>query len=864
MSEPQDPDHAAEASSATPAGPGDADGAGAPLLGREWLVPALGLASLCSLARTEVLAGLAAHHRGAEATLARWGAAGEWAETLVQALVLSSAASLVVFGTRGRRRLGGAVLAALFLASALTGWPVEDARRVPTGREPGVPGPLELGLAAAAGATLLLALAAAAGRRPRLLAALRSPLLIGLALLAGLGLSQWRVLELASHAPTMAVRTVLAEPGSDPGIWRVVGEAPHAPRTAVLSPHSDLRLTGAVGDTGDRVTLVLPPPATVELVLPELAEGATLRGAAQIAGRYTDRGIDLEGYRHPSVLDEKGLAALSVRMRVELDDELVLDEVVTHRPGEDAAARAWRHLGEAGAGVRVRPGQRLRLSTEFADEASRAAFAGEALDCGFGDLVLERWEELPRTRATPEAPNLLFVTVDTLRADRMSCYGYRKPTTPNLDELARRGVLHERAFATSSWTWPSTASLLTGLLPYEHGVLSNQACNLDFAYETLAEALQRRGYTTAAISCNPLIDRARRFDQGFERFDDGPTMRMTDEVIDDVLATLDRLADARFFLYLHLVDPHTPHRPLASELARLGGEAPEDYPDRVVAGSEVDGLDHYAGLLMRGEGRDAAGFPHPEEVIPEDHRRWMNDRYDASVGTADHYLGEVLARLAALGLEDRTVVVVTSDHGEELLDHGMLAHGHALWRELVQVPLILAGPGLPEGVRVTTPVSNRHVAPTLARLGGGELGAVRDARDLADPAARTAEVFYQTSKGYWNGHKGLEVWGQRDDRYSLQYAERGGAWGEPAAPGGDARIFAIESDPAERTNLLSEERHRVEAGRRIQALRASVEAQRAARRGSAVGVGAAGLRALQGIGYAGLEGEEPGGDDGER
>jgi arylsulfatase A-like enzyme len=815
------------------------------------------VAGLVARVRVEVLGGLGAHHRGASPELTRWGAAGEWPETLVQGGILAAAASLVLFGTRGPRRMAGALLAALFLLSGLTGWPVEDAPRIPTGVEPGVPGPLELGLLAAGAALLVALLAEGATRSAALMRALRAPLLVAAAAAVGLGLPAWQLGLAADAAPTMPVRTVLAELGSEPGDWRPVGELPHPVRTAVLSPHSDLRLTGAVGDTGDRVTLVLSPPATVEVVLPEGAAGATLRTAAQVAGRYTDRGIDLEGYRRPSILDQKGLESLSVRMRVELDGEVLMDELVTHRNGDDASLRTWRHLGEAGEGVAVRPGQVLRLSTGFGDEATAAAFAGEALDCGFGDLLLERWEELPRTRATPEAPNLLFVTVDTLRADRMSCYGYRKPTTPNLDGLARRGVLHERAFATSSWTWPSTASLLTGLLPYEHGVLSNQACNLAFEYETLAEALQRRGYTTAAISCNPLIDRARRFDQGFEQFDDGPTMRMTDEVIEEVLATLDGLADARFFLYLHLADPHTPHRPLASELERLGGEAPEDYPDRVVAGSEVDGLDHYAGLLMRGEGRDAAGFPHPEEVIPEDHRRWMSDRYDASVGTADHYLGLVLDRLEALGLDERTVVVVTSDHGEELLDHGMLAHGHALWRELVQVPLILAGPGLPEGVRVSTPVSNRHIAPTLARLGGGELAAVREPRDLADPAARTAEVFYQTSKGYWNGHKGLEVWGQRDDRYSLQYAEQGGPWGAPAAPGGEARIFAVESDPRERTNLIGEDRHRVEAGRRIQELRASLEAQRAARRGRAVGVGASGLKALQGIGYVGLEGEEP-------
>lgn len=854
MSAPSDAEAATGPGSPAPGDPPSA-------LGREWVGPALLAAGVVTWLRLEVLAQLAVHHRQADPELARWGAAGEWGETAVPSIVLASSASLILFGSRGLRRLVALALAALFLASALTGWPVEPTERIPTGIEPGVLGPVELGAAALGLSLALFGLAALCDRREALRAALQRPLVLLLLTLPGLALPASLVLGAGGQAPTMPVRTVLAELGSDPAPWRVVGEAPHPARTEVLSPHSDLRLTGAVGDTGDRVTLVLPPPMTVELELPDLPEAVRLRAAAQLAGRYTDRGLDLDGYRRSSPLDELGLEAVSVRMRIELDDEVVFDEVVTHRNGEEASARLWRHLGADGAGLTVRGGQRLRLSTEFADERSRAAFEGQPFDCGFGDLLLERWDEVPRTRATPEAPNLLLITVDTLRADRMSCYGYRKPTTPNLDALASRGVLHERAFATSSWTWPSTASILTGLLPYEHGVVSNQACNLDFAYETLAEVLQRRGYTTAAISCNPLIDRSRRFDQGFETFDDGPRMRMTDEVLDDLLGTLDELADARFFLYLHLADPHTPHRPLPSELERLGGEAPEDYPDRVVAGSEVDGLDHYAGLLMRGAGRDAAGFAHPEDVIPADHLRWMNDRYDASVGTADHYIGELLARLEALRLDDRTVVVVTSDHGEELLDHGMLAHGHALWRELVQVPLLLAGPGLPEGVRTTTPVSNRHIAPTLARLGGGELGAVRGAVDLVAIPDRPDEVFYQTSKGYWNGHKGLEVWGGRDDRYSVQYAEQGGPWGEGPSPGGDARIYSLESDPREQTNLLSEEQHRAEAGTRIQRLRTSVEEQRAARRGQAVGVGASGLKALQGIGYVGLDGEDDSSQD---
>ena len=111
---------------------------------------------------------------------------------------------------------------------------------------------------------------------------------------------------------------------------------------------------------------------------------------------------------------------------------------------------------------------------------------------------------MPRpNRAREGAPNVLFIVMDTLRADRMSCYGYDKPTTPNVDRLAERGMRFERAFATSSWTWPSTASVLTGMGPLEHGVTGHRSCYLAHSLATLPKALQERGFTTAAFSANP-------------------------------------------------------------------------------------------------------------------------------------------------------------------------------------------------------------------------------------------------------------------------------------------------------------------------------------------------------------------------
>ncbi len=825
------------------------------LLGRDWIGPALLAAGLVTLVRVEVLAGLASADRGLEPVAARWAVLADWPAEIVQAGLMAAASCAVVWGAPPARRLFGMGLAICFLLSALTGWPIAPAEAIPTGAEPGVAPPLLLAVVALGFSLSLAGTARLCRKRPALASVLGSTPVLAVCALVGIGGPSYLLHLAASDAPRMSIRDVVLDLGADASQWTVVTEAPrHAPSSAVLSSFADPSLVGAEFDTGDRLTLVLPPPLTVEYVLPPAAAGTRLRAAAQLSGGLTDRGVDLPERRKPSRLDDLGLASASVRFTLELDGEAVLEETIVHRADDGGAERTWRHLGEGGGGIPVAPGQRVTLRTDFADDASRAAFAELGLACGFGDLLLERWEDAPRTRATPTAPNLLFITIDTLRSDRMSGYGYRKPTTPFLDELARSGLLYERAFATSSWTWPSTASLFTGLGPYEHGVLSTRSCRLDRANETLAEVLQQRGYTTAAIACNPLIDRSRLFDQGFERFDDGSRLRKTDEVLGEILATLDQLRDVRFFLYLHLVDPHTPHAPLAAELERLGGEEPEDFPTRLVAGLTVDGMDHYAKRLLEGEDTDASGGRRPVSIVPEEHARWISDRYDASVGTVDQHLGDVLRRLEELGLDDRTVIAVTSDHGEELFDHGGLSHGHALWRELVQVPLILAGPGIPEGVRVKTQVSNRHLAPTLAQLGGAELEAAAGGVDLTNPDAIGRDVLYQTSKGYWNGRGGLEVHGWRDDEFSVHYAPQAGPWQRPPAPAGEARIFSIEADRDERTNLIRTEGYGAAAGERITELRAAIDAQRERRRGADVGV--AGLRELERLGYTGTD-EEP-------
>ena len=837
-----------------------AEAAGAPPvpLGRAWIGPGLLAAGVLALVRVEVLTELAAWHRGIDPALARWGALGDLPELVVQSLVMGLVGAALLWSAGGARRFGGFVFAGLLFLSAISGWPVARDAEIALVGAPGLAHlHLLVGLAfgeAAVLAGIALVSERNAGAR-RLLAARPVVVLLGL---LGLGVPGWILWRDANRPPTMPVREVVAELIGTPR-WKAIEYAEAAKEMPpVITPFKDLRLTAAEFDTGDKPTLQMPPPAELRFLVTEKHGECDLIAAAQIDFEFSHRWPDAEGNEQPSPMDGLGIESISVRFEVLVDGNSVFDEVIVHRrSGDTGKDREWRHVGE-NARLPLRPGQVVTLRTSFGDEATETLYAEHpfCFRCGFGDLVLERWHRRPRQRPSTEQPNLVFIVMDTLRADRMSCYGYGKRTTPHADALANRGVLFENAFATSSWTWPSTASLLTGLLPYEHGVISNSACNLNLGYETVAEVLQGRGYTTAAISCNPLIDRDRHFDQGFETFGCDARMRMTDRVIGEIERTLDGVADSRFFLYLQLVDPHTPHRPLESELSRLGGKAPEDFPEEIRFGVEFDGMDHYARRLNKGEGRDPDGSPHPERVIPEDHVRWLNDRYDASVGTGDHYVGMIIERLEALGLTEKTIVVFTSDHGEELLDHDMLEHGHALWTELVKVPLIIAGPGLPEGERVSTEVSNRHVAPTMAMLGGGTMGQVADALNLLAGSLGEMPIFYQTEKGYWNGHIGQQLLGWREGVHVTHYAPKGGDWGQEPDPGGQVRLFNIEDDPLEQVDLAIVPLRREEiAGRTIPMVLESEEKQRERKVGINVPAGAEMMETLVGTGYVG-RGEE--------
>jgi arylsulfatase A-like enzyme len=300
--------------------------------------------------------------------------------------------------------------------------------------------------------------------------------------------------------------------------------------------------------------------------------------------------------------------------------------------------------------------------------------------------------------STAAPPNVLFVCIDTLRADRLGCYGYARKTSPHLDRLAARGQRFERAYGTAPWTLPSTASLLTGLLPELHRA-TNFAAPVSPDAELLAERLAAAGYDSAAFVGNYFVQPIFGLAKGFAAYNGDCSVDRTgvnsDKISDGAITWLAQAREKPFFLYLHYFDPH--YNYIEHEGFTFGGED----SDRVYSGADIYDL------------REG------EKQFTDADRFRLDSLYDSEVAFTDHHLGRVFAKLDELGLTGKTLIVVTADHGEALAEHGWIGHTLQLYEESVRVPLIVAGPGVaPEVVPAAKPrQGDQAERDLLARLG---------------------------------------------------------------------------------------------------------------------------------------------------
>jgi arylsulfatase A-like enzyme len=303
-------------------------------------------------------------------------------------------------------------------------------------------------------------------------------------------------------------------------------------------------------------------------------------------------------------------------------------------------------------------------------------------------------------------PNVLLISIDTLRADRLGCQGYERDTTPALDDFGQRHALRfANATAESPWTLPSHVTMLSGLHPLTHGVRTPQlAPGSDV--ELLAEILARSGWYCFGLTDGGWLDARWGFDRGFDSFE--AQDRDVQQLVDEALAFVHhREPRGPWFGFLHTYDVHCPYDP------------PPPYRGRFTSADAEP---------IEVEGR--CGNPHfNRDGVTAGQARFLSDRYDEDVRRVDDALGRLLADLEERGLLDHTIVVVTSDHGEEFGEHGQIGHERTLHREVLAIPLLVAAPGLAPAV-VERPAGLADVVPTLLDLLGLEPGSELDGRSL--------------------------------------------------------------------------------------------------------------------------------------
>ena len=383
----------------------------------------------------------------------------------------------------------------------------------------------------------------------------------------------------------------------------------------------------------------------------------------------------------------------------------------------------------------------------------------------------------------PYRPTIILITLDTTRADHLGCYGYSRPTSPNIDRLATESLLYERAIAPGTWTLPSHASLFTGKFTASHGARYDPIGSLQLtrAIEgrtslafyrartiaadewTLAAVLRSHGYVTGAVVAGPWLKRVFGLSRGFDHFDDRNITtangRLADDVTDSALRWLATSAGGPRFLFLNYFDPHMPY------------DAPADFEADFF--SQID--------LVVGD-----------ELSAQERRVAA---YDAEVRYMDHHVGRLFDGLRQLGLYQDAWIIVTADHGELLGEHGETDHGDTPYQEVVHIPLIVKEPG-PNGARGRSAawIQLIDVMPMiLDRLNIAWEGQIQGSAppDIDHPIlveSRTLEPF--ETKGHWL------AWIDRNMKF---------IWNSKGAH----MLFDLDADPRELSNLHDSESQRV-------------------------------------------------------
>jgi len=420
-------------------------------------------------------------------------------------------------------------------------------------------------------------------------------------------------------------------------------------------------------------------------------------------------------------------------------------------------------------------------------------------------------------RGQPRQPSVLLISIDALRADRLTVYGHPRPTSPFLAELAASGAVFENAFVNTHGTTTSHTTMLSGLYQGTHGVGMESSSDvvrapIPAAVPLLQETLRAAGYATIGITDGGNVGRKFGFARGFDVFDDrGGGIRWTGPRLERALAEARRERPAApVFAFFHTYAVHSPYDPSPEHRRLLG------VPDSVPPATTRLLRDHVQDAERLGGARLAE----------------ISALYDAEIRQADDELRALFQRLRSAGVLENCLVIVTSDHGEEFGEHGGLLHRGLLYDELLRVPLLVAGDGRPGGRRETRLVSTVDIVPSILGHVGLPVPRGLPGRSFLAPARAGSEerVFAQ-----YGGSR---------------FAVRTAAWKLIASQSGRLELYDLTSDPGERQNLADVQ---VEARERLRGALQEWKAQQrpVAQSGPELTLEAEEIERLRALGYLG-------------
>lgn len=416
----------------------------------------------------------------------------------------------------------------------------------------------------------------------------------------------------------------------------------------------------------------------------------------------------------------------------------------------------------------------------------------------------------------PLRPNVILVSIDTLRADHLRCYGYERETSPFLDSLARDGIRFHDAIVQANWTLPSHVSMLTSLYPAVHGV-QRETDKMGPALNTMAEILKKAGYSTAAFTDGGVMSADFGFGQGFDLYDDHSKGRDKNR---RALYWIKEQGKGPFFLFYHTYDAHFPYvhhpkpRTLMSEAemkslaARINAGnyalTDEEFEKAVLSWCTVKGFYRMIAPStldkFKPEMRKFFKERWPRMASFDESLRYLVDAYDGGIGYFDSRLKGLWGLMCEAGVDKNTVLIVTSDHGESFLEHGDLGHPELLYDEIARVPMIIVGPMLPrKGVTVGRQVMSIDILPT-----------VLDLLKLKPDPHLQGESLMPLIGGTDSGGRrpaysdALEIDAVRTGGWKFIQKAKGGTGGKPTlatAP----QLFNLEKDPAEKTDLSNQD-----------------------------------------------------------